>query len=340
MTKPLLSVRDLTVAFPRRGMPDMLAADGINFDIRPGEVLGLVGESGSGKTVTSLAVMGLLPRRGVNITGSIKFDGQELTTKTPSQMAKLNGKDLAMVFQDPMTSLNPVLTVGKQISEVLLAHTDMKKAEAKVEAIELLKKVGIPDPAKRFSVYPHQMSGGMRQRALIAVALACKPRLLIADEPTTALDVTIQAQVLDLLTELVHDSGAAMLLITHDLGVVAGMCDRVSVMYGGRIVEEASRETLFAQPRHRYTHGLLQSIPRLDGDQNARLVPIPGSPSDRIRWDQGCAFAPRCVHRTADCLAPNIPLSQEGTAADQWLRCVNPAEVANANSSMTGGTHD
>ena len=317
----LLDVSDLRVAFTRRGRPDMRAVDGVSFWLDEGETVGLVGESGSGKSVTSLAIMGLLPRRGVRVEGRVHLQGRSLLELTPNQMRDLRGPELAMVFQDPLSSLNPVLTVGLQITEVLRRHRGLRGDAARREATRLLDRVGIPDPARRIREYPHQLSGGMRQRALIAMAVACQPRLLIADEPTTALDVTIQAQILELLRELVTEQGTALVLITHDLGVVAGLCDRVNVMYGGRIVEQADRRTLFAEPRHPYTGGLLASIPRLDSAGDVPLTPIPGSPTDLLPWSTGCAFAPRCTRRLDECQVRAPELSDEGV---RWLRCHNP----------------
>lgn len=322
-SEPLLQVKDLTVSFARRGQTPFAAVDGVTFDVRAGEVVGIVGESGSGKSVSSMAVMGLLPRRGVQISGEANYRGRNLLTTSERELNRLRGKDLAMVFQDPMSSLNPVVTVGTQITEVLHAHEKLSKQAARKEAIGLLDRCGIPDPARRFGEYPFQLSGGMRQRALIAVALACKPKLLICDEPTTALDVTIQAQVLELLAELVRDLGTAMIMITHDLGVVAGLCDHVNVMYAGRIVEHAPRRELFASPRHRYTEGLLESIPRLDSDRNEKLTPIPGTPRDTISWSKACAFAPRCRHVTDACVTDAIEL--EELAPKHRVRCVHPA---------------
>ncbi|GAA1719396.1 ABC transporter ATP-binding protein [Propioniferax innocua] len=330
--QPLLDVKNLSVTFSKRKGESFTAVDGVDFDVRPGEVVGIVGESGSGKSVTSMAVMGLLPRRGVTIEGEARFDGTDLLTMPKQELTRLRGGDLAMVFQDPMSSLNPVVTIGKQMTEVLHAHRTISAKDARDEAIDLLRRCGIPDPARRFGEYPHQLSGGMRQRALIAIALACQPRLLICDEPTTALDVTIQAQVLELLTELVRDMGTAMIMITHDLGVVAGLCDHVNVMYAGRIVEYAPREALFASPRHRYTHGLIDSIPRLDQRRDQRLTPIPGTPADTVPWSRACAFAPRCRHVTDACVTDAIPLEEVGF--EHRARCVNPASDAE-NSTQT-----
>jgi peptide/nickel transport system ATP-binding protein len=323
----LLKVEELSVVFRQRGREDVRAVDGVSFSVAPGETVGLVGESGCGKSVTSLAVMGLLPRRGVLVEGSIAFDGTELLTLPADKLRTLRGRDMAIVFQDPMSSLNPVVPIGVQVTEVLVRHRGLSSGEARAEAAELLRRVGIPDPARRLKEYPHQLSGGMRQRALIAAALACSPRLLIADEPTTALDVTIQAQILELLKGLVADTGTALVLITHDLGVVAGMCDTVHVMYSGRIVERASRHELFASPRHPYTAGLLASVPRLDRPRGERLEPIQGSPRDTLPWSRGCAFAPRCRNRVDEC----VRTAPELYGGSHSLRCFNPIEAKAVN---------
>ncbi|MBC8092058.1 MAG: ABC transporter ATP-binding protein, partial [Pseudonocardia sp.] len=299
--EPLLQVRDLRVAFTRRGEPDTMAVDGVSFDVAPGQIVGLVGESGCGKSVTSMAIMRLLPRRGNRVTGSVLMDGVDLLGLSESEMRQRRGRDLSMVFQDPLSSLNPVVPIGVQVTEVLTRHRGMASDAARTEAAGLLDRVGIPDARRRLDSYPHQLSGGMRQRALIAIALACRPRLLIADEPTTALDVTIQAQILELLRELVRDTGAALVMITHDLGVVAGLCETVNVLYGGRIVERAQRHRLFGTPRHPYTNGLLGSIPRLDSPAGEDLLAIPGSVVDNLPWTSACAFAPRCAREIERC---------------------------------------
>ncbi|GAA1991937.1 ABC transporter ATP-binding protein [Amycolatopsis minnesotensis] len=327
----LLEVRDLKVVFQRRGERPFAAVDGVSFDVEPGQTVGLVGESGCGKSVTSLAIMGLLPRRGNKVTGSVSFEGTNLIGLSDKEMRDRRGRDLGMVFQDPLSSLNPVIPIGLQITEVLERHRGMPRKQAKVEAEELLGKVGIPDPNRRLSEYPHQLSGGMRQRALIAIALACRPRLLIADEPTTALDVTIQAQILALLAELVRDTETALVMITHDLGVVAGLCDEVNVLYGGRIVERAERHELFAEPRHPYTHGLLASIPRLDSARGEKLLPIKGSVADNIPWDGGCAFAPRCPNALDVCRSSSPDLEGD----ERLLRCHNPVTPAVAAGEGT-----
>ncbi len=317
----LLEVRDLSVTFHRKGEPSTTAVDSISFDVEPGRTVGLVGESGCGKSVTSLALMGLLPSAGVEIDGSARFAGEELLGLSAKEMDERRGRDLGMVFQDPLSSLNPVVEIGVQLTEVLLRHRDLTRKQAKAEAVELLGRVGIPDPKRRVREYPHQLSGGMRQRVLIAIALACAPKLLIADEPTTALDVTIQAQILRLLRDLVAETDTALIMITHDLGVVAGLCDEVNVMYGGRIVERAQRHALFAEPRHPYTHGLLASIPRLTAPRGEKLVPVRGSVADNIPWSQGCAFAPRCPNAVEACWtdAPELADDRGG-----MLRCHNP----------------
>jgi peptide/nickel transport system ATP-binding protein len=323
----LLEVRDLSVVFQRKGEEPFAAVDGVSFDVEPGQTVGLVGESGCGKSVTSMAIMGLLPKRGNRITGSAKFEDTELLTLSDRQMRDRRGRDLGMVFQDPLSSLNPVIPIGLQVTEVLERHRDMSRKKAMVAAAELLEKVGIPDPRRRLDEYPHQLSGGMRQRALIAIALACQPRLLIADEPTTALDVTIQAQILALLADLVRDSDTALIMITHDLGVVAGLCDEVNVLYAGRVVERGSRHDLFAVPRHPYTHGLLASIPRLDAPKGERLTPIRGSVADNIPWTSGCAFAPRCPNATDTCVEVTPSMESDPVGArngERLLRCHNP----------------
>ncbi len=316
----LLDVQDLSVVFTRRGREDVRAVDGVSFDVSAGEVVGLVGESGCGKSVTSLALMGLLPDKGVRVGGKADFDGTNLLGVDQRTMRDLRGRELGMIFQDPLSSLNPVVSIGTQVTEVLARHRGLSGDAAAKEAELLLDKVGIPDPRRRLREYPHQLSGGMRQRALIAMAVACRPRLLIADEPTTALDVTIQAQILELLKELVHQDGTALIMITHDLGVVAGLCDRINVLYAGRVVESAARGTLFAEPTHPYTRGLLGSIPRLDSVRGEPLNPIPGSVRDLLAWAEGCAFAPRCERVTEACVEAPPALS----GGSHRYRCVNP----------------
>jgi peptide/nickel transport system ATP-binding protein len=320
---PILTVDDLHVTFGTRGTEEVRAVDGVSLALHAGETIGVVGESGSGKSVTSLAILGLLPERGVKVTGSIRLDGRELIGASDRDLQTIRGKRVAMVFQDPMSSLNPVLTVGRQLTEVLVRHHVTPKKHAPARAAELLSRVGIPEARQRLGNYPHQLSGGMRQRVMIAMALACEPAVLIADEPTTALDVTIQAQVLELLKDLVSGSNTALILITHDVGVVAGMCDRVHVMYSGRIVESGERHELFASPRHPYTRGLLASVPRLDL-VGGRLHPIPGSPRDVIAWSDGCAFAPRCSAVMEDCLGN--PPTVLNLRVGRTVRCMHPSE--------------
>jgi oligopeptide/dipeptide ABC transporter ATP-binding protein len=290
---PLLSVRGLTTKFDT---PDGVvhAVTDVSYDVYPGETLGVVGESGSGKSVSVMSLLGLIPQPPGRIAdGEVWFDGKDLLTLSQSHMRRIRGRDIGMVFQDPMTSLNPVFTVGDQIAEAMLVHDRMSDSEARQRAIALLELVGVPNPEGRFDQYPHEYSGGMRQRAMIAMAIANRPRLLIADEPTTALDVTIQAQVLDVLRSATKESGAATILITHDLGLVAEMADRVVVMYAGRVVETGDVHTIFHEPRHPYTLGLMSSLPRLDVDLE-RLVPIVGTPPSLVNPPPGCAFHPRC----------------------------------------------
>ena len=334
----LLEVRDLNVMFRRRGRRDVRAVEGVSFEVDPGETIGIVGESGCGKSVTSLAILGLLPQRGVEVSGSVKLDGRELLGLADKAMRDVRGREIAIVFQDPMTSLNPVLTIGRQIAEVLERHFGTGRGPAMAQAAELLDSVGIPAAGRRVGDYPHQLSGGMRQRAMIAMALACQPEVLIADEPTTALDVTIQAQILDLLRALIRERGTALVLITHDLGVVAGTCERVHVMYAGRFLEEADRRELFARPRHPYTGGLLASVPRLDLPRGVPLHPIKGSPRDTIPWDGACAFAPRCPNRIDRCVAESPPL--EDVEREHLLRCFNPLPSTWASAGRSVGKEE
>lgn len=292
MPEPALQVERLEVDFPTKDGV-VHAVRGVDFSLAPGEVLGIVGESGSGKSVTALATMGLLPK-GAVVRGSIRFDGTDLLTLKEKQLTQVRGTGIAMIFQDPMTSLNPVYTIGWQITEAILAHQDVSKDAAMARAIELLAKVGIPNPAERVDNYPHEFSGGMRQRVVIAIAMANDPEVILADEPTTALDVTVQAQVLNSLKAAMAETGAALLLITHDLGVIAGLADRVLVMYAGRPVEIGTAEDVFYRPSMPYTLGLLGSLPRLDSDGAERLRQIPGAPPSMIGDRTGCPFAPRC----------------------------------------------
>jgi len=322
--QPLLSVEDLRVEFwTQRGT--VHAVNGISFDIAPGETLGIVGESGCGKSVTSLALMGILPRAGRITGGTAMFGDRDLFRLSDRELRRIRGRDIAMIFQDPMTSLNPVLTIGRQIREALEAHFDLGKAEANRRVADLLEQVGIPSPDIRLKDYPHQFSGGMRQRAMIAMALACEPKVLIADEPTTALDVTIQAQILDLLKRLVEDRETALILITHDLGVVAGMCERVNVMYAGMFMETGSADQLFSRPRHPYTLGLLQSVPRLDAERKTKLQPIEGSPRDMLRAPQACPFQPRCRFEVEQSSLEVPPLRE--LEPGHMVACFNPVPV-------------
>ncbi|MDY7100376.1 MAG: ABC transporter ATP-binding protein [Actinomycetota bacterium] len=298
MADPLLSVRDLSVSFPTDdGLVE--AVRDVSFDIAPGEVLSVVGESGSGKSVSALAVMRLHPKR-TRISGEILYDGRNLLSLSDREMRRIRGGQIAMIFQDPMTALNPVFTVGDQIVETLRVHQNLAKSAAYKRAAELLDLVGVPEPGRRVHQYPHEFSGGMRQRAMIAIAIANDPKILIADEPTTALDVTIQAQVMEVLADVQKETGAAILLITHDLGLVAGTADRVQVMYGGRIFERGTTDDIFYKSANPYTRALLASIPRLDAEVD-RLDPIPGAPPSVMNRPRGCSFRPRCDHAVPLC---------------------------------------
>jgi oligopeptide/dipeptide ABC transporter ATP-binding protein len=319
---PLLSVRDLNVRFVTR-KSTVRAVNGISFDLDPGDTLGIVGESGCGKSVSSLAMLGILPKAGRVTAGKVEFDGVDLLKLPGSQLRQVRGKEIAMIFQDPMTSLNPVLTVGRQITEALRKHLDMDKDEATDHAVTLLDRVGIPAARERVGDYPHQFSGGMRQRVMIAMAISCRPKILIADEPTTALDVTIQAQILEVLKQLVAEEQMALILITHDLGVVAGTCERTNVMYAGRFVESAPTKELFARPRHPYTLGLLKSVPRLDAARKEKLEPISGTPLSMTKDIEGCAFAPRCIYAT-DESRTKTPELRRIDSDDHYVACWNP----------------
>src|SRR6476659_5946932 len=318
----LLEVNNLRTHFPTRaGL--VRAVDGVSVHLDRGELLGLVGESGCGKSMTALSLMRLIAPPGKIVAGEILFDGKDLLKLSDAEMRELRGDDIAMIFQDPMTSLNPVFTVGEQIAEALRLHRKLSRSEARKATIEAMREVAIPDPGRRVDDYPHQLSGGMRQRVMIAMALACNPKLLIADEPTTALDVTIQAQILELLDELRKQRELAVLLITHDLGVVAEVADRVAVMYTGRIVEESPVDELFARPKHPYTEGLLRSVPKLTSEHVARkerLETIEGTVPRPTDLPQGCHFAPRCSHRMPRCTEGEIPLYQ--LENDVQVRCV------------------
>lgn len=281
---------------------EVKALNDVSIHLEEGEVLGIVGESGSGKSVTAYSLMGLTAYPGKLIGGTLEFNGHRIDEMTENQMRKIRGEEISIIFQDPMTSLNPVYTIGNQICEMILLHTNKSKQEARERAKELLTLVGINEPEKRLKQYPHELSGGMRQRVMIAIALACEPKLLIADEPTTALDVTIQAQILELMMELKEKLGMAIIMITHDLGVVASMCDRIAVMYAGKVVEYGTTEDIFYNPSHEYTKGLLRSIPKLNEKEHSRLVPIEGSPVDMLNPPAGCPFAPRCDSCMKICL--------------------------------------
>ena len=322
----LLDVRNLhTTFFTAAGA--VRAVDGVSWDIQPGETVALVGESGCGKSVSALSVMRLVDEAAGRVeSGEIVYKGRNLLALTEEEMRGVRGREIAMIFQEPMTSLNPVLTIGRQLTEGLEIHMKMKPPEARSRALELLGMVGIPDPERRLAQYPHHFSGGMRQRMMIAMALACNPSLILADEPTTALDVTIQAQILELLRDLARRLGVAMLIITHNLGVVARYADRVNVMYAGRIIERASAAELYARPRHPYTLGLLRSVPRLDEPRRARLDPIEGQPPDVTRLPPGCAFAPRCTFRVERCTEEAPAL--EAVGPGHWSACWESARLA------------
>jgi len=317
---PLLSVKDLEVTFKTEdGI--VRAVNGLSLSLEAGETLGIVGESGSGKSVTALSIMRLIAMPPGRIeSGSIEFNGQDLLQVGESQMRQIRGNKISMIFQDPMTSLNPVLTVGDQIAEAIMLHQHKHKREAMKRAVEMLNVVRIPEAEKRINNYPHQFSGGMRQRVMIAMALACDPQLLIADEPTTALDVTIQAQILDLMRDLQKRRNSAIILITHDLGVVAEVCERVLVMYAGNLVEYGTVDQIFREPKHPYTWGLLQSLPRLDETGRKRLVPIDGQPPNLLRLPTGCPFAARCRYSLADC--PTVPPPLVDFGNGHVARCV------------------
>jgi peptide/nickel transport system ATP-binding protein len=297
--EPLLSVEDLRVEFVTDDGV-VHAVDGISYDVAPGQTLGIVGESGSGKTVGSMTVMGLTRARDTRISGRIMFEGRNLLELSTDEIRRVRGNEIAMIFQDPLSSLHPFYKVGYQLAEAVRAHRDVSKAAARDRALEMLELVGIPDPQRRLDQYPHEFSGGMRQRAMIAMALSNEPKLLIADEPTTALDVTVQAQILALMQDLQDRLGMAVLIITHDLGVVAEIADEIAVMYSGRIVEHAATKRLFASPEHPYTWGLLKSIPRMDTPRSEELVPIPGRPPSLINRPSGCHFHPRCPYALDD----------------------------------------
>ena len=324
----LLSVRNLNVCFETY-QGNVQAVNEVSFDLQVGETLGLVGESGSGKSVTNLALLRLVPDPpGVVSAERVLFGGHDLLQITDREMRRIRGKEIAMIFQDPMTSLNPLLTVGRQLSEVLELHEGLSRRDARRRCAAGLADVGLSNPERRLRQYPHELSGGMRQRVMIAMALLCNPRILIADEPTTALDVTIQAQILELMKALQHKHGTAIILVTHDLGVVAGMADRVNVMYAGRLVETAGTDALYALPLHPYTQGLLASVPTLDGDPGAKLFSIPGQPPDLADLPRGCAFQPRCEHATAECEAGVPDLDPHPQDSTRTCACFESVRLA------------
>ena len=309
---------------------EVKALNDVSIQVKQGEVLGIVGESGSGKSVTAYSLMGLTAHPGKLVGGTLEFNGHEIHNMSEKEFRNIRGNEISIIFQDPMTSLNPVYSIGNQIEEVILLHTGKNKKEAHERAVELLTLVGINEPEKRLKQYPHELSGGMRQRVMIAIALACEPKLLIADEPTTALDVTIQAQILELMMELKDKLGMAIIMITHDLGVVASMCEKIAVMYGGRIVEYGTTDDIFYNPKHEYTKGLLKSIPRLDAEVHERLVPIEGTPIDLLNPPKGCPFAPRCSSCMKICLKEMPPVTTFGDV--HYTQC-----WMNQKAQMEGG---
>jgi oligopeptide transport system ATP-binding protein len=330
LSEPLLEVTDLkTSFFTEEGV--VHAVDGVSFHVEAGEILGLVGESGCGKSVTALSILRLIPSPpGEILSGDILFAGDDIMKMDSEEVRRIRGNNIAMIFQEPMTSLNPVLTIGRQLTETLELHLKMNRREANHRAIELLELVGIPEAHSRVNDYPHQFSGGMRQRVMIAMALSCNPKLLLADEPTTALDVTIQAQILELLTRLTRELGTAVIIITHNLGVVARYADRVNVMYAGRIIETASAAELYGHPTHPYTLGLLKSVPRLDQTRKEKLDPIDGMPPDLIHMPSGCSFRPRCRFAVERCKEEIPPLMAVGdkhmSACWEWEKLVAEAK--------------
>jgi oligopeptide transport system ATP-binding protein len=337
VAEPLLQVKDLhTQFFTEEGVVN--AVDGVNYDVQPGEILGLVGESGCGKTVSALSILRLIPNPpGKIVGGEIIFEGEDILKMDEEEVRHIRGNKIGMIFQEPMTSLNPVLTIGRQLTETLELHLKMDKGAATQRAIELLEMVGIPEAKQRIGDYPHQFSGGMRQRVMIAMALSCNPKLLLADEPTTALDVTIQAQILELLTRLTRELGTAVVIITHNLGVVARYADRVNVMYAGRVVETASAAELYGSPRHPYTLGLLKSVPRLDQIRKEKLDPIEGMPPDLMHLGKGCPFRPRCRFSVERCQEENPPLmavaEAHSSACWEWERVTKATDAKKSEQS-------
>jgi oligopeptide transport system ATP-binding protein len=324
MSEILLELKNEYVSF-FTPVGEVKAINDVSLTLKDGEVLGIVGESGSGKSVTAYSIMGLVADPGRIVGGSVEFNGRELRGLPEREMRKLRGNEISMIFQDPMTSLNPLYTIGNQICEVILLHTDKSKSEAKARALELLTEVGINEPERRLKQYPHELSGGMRQRVMIAMALACEPKLLIADEPTTALDVTIQAQILELMVELQEKLGMSIIVITHDLGIVAAVCSKIAVMYAGSIVEYGTADDIFYRPTHEYTKGLLNSIPKISAGDHERLQPIPGVPVDVLNLPAGCPFAPRCDSCMKVCLKRMPPVTHHTEAhySACWLNVKN-----------------
>ena len=321
----LLDVKNLRTAFNVEGK-DVTVVNDVSFDLSPGEIVGLVGESGCGKSVTALSLMGLVPDPpGKILGGEIFLEGKDLLKFSESDMEKVRGKEIGMIFQEPMTSLNPVLTIGKQITEILELHQEMNEAEATKEAIELLKLVGLPDPELRINDHPHQLSGGQRQRIMIAIALSCKPKVLIADEPTTALDVTIQAQILELIQKLSNELGTSVILITHNLGILARYASKINVMYAGHLIESGSTDEIFYNPKHPYTAGLLNSVPRLDLDPNIELPTIKGEVPNLAEFHEGCIFNSRCPNPTKECIEGKSEMGLIEIEPDHWVDkcCVN-----------------
>ncbi|MFT9067927.1 MAG: ABC transporter ATP-binding protein [Acetobacter syzygii] len=321
---PLLEVQNLCVSFATRGQMIPIV-ENISFSIGEQEILGLVGESGSGKSVTAMALMGLIDAPGVRITGMARFKGQDLLAMSGKRLRTLRGQEIAMIFQDPMTAFTPVYTIGWQIDEQLRVHQKLSRRQARARTVELLGEMGVPDPLNTANRYPHQLSGGLRQRAMIAMALSCNPSLLIADEPTTALDVTVQAQILDLMRNLRKTYGSSVLLITHDMGVVAETCDKTLVLYSGRVAETGTTQALFAHPQHPYTAALLASIPPMSGPRPERLPAIPGNPPQPLERPAGCAFAPRCTYSHATCL-PAPPPAFHAINSHHKVACLLPME--------------
>lgn len=329
--KFVLEVSDLHTTF-KTDNGDVSAVNGVSFKLEPGKTLGIVGESGSGKSVTAYSIMQILAENGAITGGSVKYKGEDITKLNKKKMADFRGKCCSIIFQDPMTSLNPVFTVGYQLEEAVLLHTDRTKKEAKERAIEMLTLVGVNEPEKRVNQYPHELSGGMRQRVMIAMALACEPDILIADEPTTALDVTIQAQILELMQSLQEKLGMAIIMVTHDLGVIASMCDEIIVMYGGRVCERGTADAIFYSPAHEYTKGLLSSIPTKTNSKT-RLVPIGGTPINMLNMPKGCAFCPRCDAAMKICLTekPEEIWVGEDHLASCWMNIKNMMEEGKSN---------